>query len=58
MNVFLNQIIENPAHVEAFKREKDVFYQTSFFEIQNNSSKLKTHATLKTNIDLGCQTTN
>ena len=51
MNVFLNQGNENPAHVEAFNREKDIFYQTSFFEIQNNSSKLKTYATLKTNID-------
>ena len=51
MNVFLNQRNETPAHVMAFNREKDIFYQTSFFEIQNNSSKLKNYATLKTNLD-------
>ena len=52
MNVFLNKGNRKVANVDAFNREKGIFYQTSFFEIQNNSSKLKTYSKLKTNIGM------
>ena len=52
MNIFLNQGNRNPADTKVFNREKDIFYQTSFYEIQNNLSKLKTYSKLKTNIGI------
>ena len=52
MNVFLNQGNKYPAYIDTFNREKYIFYQTTFYEIQINSSKLKTYAKLKTNIGM------
>ena len=52
MNVFLNIGVNKPANMEVFNREKYIFHQLSFNDIQNNFSKLKTYAKLKTNIGL------
>ena len=38
--------------MEDFIREKDIFHQTSFYEIQNNSSKLKTYSKFKRTIGM------
>ena len=52
MNVFLNIGVNKSANMEVFNRKKDIFHQLSFNDIQNNFSKLKTYAKLKTNIGL------
>ena len=52
MNVFLNIGVNKSANMEVFNREKYIFHQLSFHDTQNNFSKLKTYAKLKTNIGL------
>ena len=52
MDIFLNERSRKPANMEAFTREKDIFHQTSFYEIQNNSSKLKTYSKFKRTIGM------
>ena len=45
--IYLNEGRREPTNMEVFIREKDIFHQTSFYEIQNDSSKLKTCSKLK-----------
>ena len=52
MNIFLRQNQRHPPNVEAFNREKDMFYQKSFFEIQNNYPKLMTYGKIKKDIGI------
>ena len=52
MNIFVNKDETKTANLTVFHREKDIFHQTSFHEIQCNSSKMKTYAKLKTKICL------
>ena len=52
IDIFLDERSRKPANTEAFVRENDIFRQTSFYEIQNNSSKLKTYCKFKKTIDI------
>ena len=52
MNVFLNENVTRQANLEASEREKDMFYQTSFLKIQQNTSKLRLFGKLKKTIGL------
>ena len=52
MNVFLNENVTRQANLEASEREKDMFYQTSFLTIQQNTSKLRLFGKLKKTIGL------
>ena len=51
-NIFLNIRTGKLPNAEVFCRERDIFYQTSFRNIQINISKLRTFAHLKTEICL------
>ena len=52
MDIYLNEGSRKAANMEDFSRESDIFHQTSFYEIQNNSSKLKTYFKLKRTISM------
>ena len=52
LDIFLDERSRKPANIEAFIKVKDIFHQTSFYEIQNNSSKLKTYSKFKKTIDI------
>ena len=52
MDIFLDERSRKPANIEAFIREKDIFHQTTFYEIQNNSSKLKTYSKFKKTVGI------
>ena len=54
LDIFLNinRANRKPPHIETFIREKDIFYQTIFFTLQNESAKLKTYAKLKNYIGM------
>ena len=51
MTIFYNKTKISPSHI-VFSRERDIFHQEAFFQIQNQSSKLKTLALIKTDIGL------
>ena len=47
MEIFLNRDVKRTGYIKVFNREKDIFIQSSFFEIQKESSKLRTYSKLK-----------
>ena len=51
MNIFVDKDNTKTANAIVFNREKDIFHQLSFHDIQN-SSKMNTYAKLKTKIGL------
>ena len=51
MTIFYNKTKISPSHI-VFRRERDIFHQEAFFQIQNQSSKWKTLALIKTDIGL------
>ena len=50
LEVFLE--LQNSADIKVFCREKDIFHQTEFFNIQQDSAKLRTYSMIKTKIGL------
>ena len=52
MNIFIDRDKTKAAYMNVFTREKDIFHQISFHEIQHNSSKLRTYDKLKTKIGM------
>ena len=51
MSIFSNKTKISP-NLIVFLRERDIFHQEAFFQIQNNVSKLQTFALLKTDIGI------
>jgi hypothetical protein len=56
LDVFLKS--HKAANVKVFRREKDIFHQTEFFNIQQDSAKLRTYAKIKTEIGMEDYLTN
>lgn len=46
LNTFISK--DSRAHIQAFQRMSDIFYQDSFSEIKKETSKLRTYSTIKT----------
>ena len=46
LNTFISK--DSRAHIQAFQRMSDIFYQDSFSEIKKKTSKLRTYSTIKT----------
>ena len=44
--------LKTSAGIKAFCREKDIFLQTEFFNMQKDSAKLRTYSTIKTKIGM------
>ena len=51
MSIFSNKTKISP-NIIVFFRERDIFHQEAFFQIQNNVSKLQTFALIKTDIGI------
>ena len=52
MTYFLTKSTRKVASSVVLNREKDIFYQLAFYDIQQNSSKLRTYAKIKTTIGI------
>ena len=50
LDIFLE--LKNSADIKVFGREKDIFHQTEFFNIKQDTAKLRTYSMIKTEIGL------
>ena len=52
MGVFLNNESQKSANFQVFCREKDIFHQTEFHKMQQDTAKLRTFSKIKTEIGI------